>query len=92
MRYSITRDWLGQKLNVNPGELQLFIESNFSSYVNRPEKEKMALADSVEYIHSRLGMIIFGPKTIHVEHGITINLGYESREFQDFVKNRSSSV
>ena len=85
MNYSRTTEWLGNKLGVNPDKIKLLIESNPRRYNKQPTQTKMDLADSVQYVHRRLGVIILGPRDIITASGRTINAGYESQEFRDFI-------
>lgn len=81
-----TREWLASKLNINPDGLKLFIESFPLRYSDRPREIRRFFADSVEYTHNKVGMIIFGPNSIKTNKEL-INCGYESAEFKNYVKN-----
>ena len=83
----IVAKWLGLNLKLNYSEIKLFINADFKGYVCRPEKVKMNLADSVEYLDGKKQKIIFGAKTISYLDTRLENCGYESDKFIKFCKN-----
>lgn len=76
--------WVGLKLGLNPEGIRLFIDADVEAYSKRPEKEKLNLADSVQYMTPDREIIVLGPNNIYYRGMRLENCGYESEEFRKF--------
>lgn len=91
MHQRLTKEWIGEKLGADSKDIALFIEADLRGYFNRPREEKKAVADSIEYVHSSIGRIIFGPRDIIAGEKTITGAGYESQEFRNWAEKGNCS-
>jgi len=79
-----TSDYVAKRLELEAGGVELYIEADYEAWYNQPREIREGLADSVQYYHQKLGIIILGPKNIVAGNRILMEAGYKSEDFKRF--------
>lgn len=89
MHRNIGCEWLGKKLGVSADDIRLYKDTDDNRGLERSEDEKRMYAESPEFMHPRLGKIVFGPRNIILESeenpDILENCGYETDEYKEWL-------